>query len=154
MADTYREITLQIVFAVRFRESLIEDNFREDLHRYINGIIKNHDQKPIIINSMPDHIHILTDLNPNIRLADLVRDIKASSANYINKNRLSRNIFYWQNGYGVFSYGMSQRKRVINYIANQQNHHKDKSFRQEYTRLLEINRIKYQSKYLFDFFDP
>ncbi len=153
MANNYYQVTLHIVFAVRNREALIEDTFRENLHAYITGIIKNHDQKLLTINSMPDHIHLLIGLAPSMRLSDLVREIKSASSKYINENNLSRKKFYWQNGYGVFSYSMSHRKNVIRYIENQREHHRKMTFQKEYIKFLESFKIEYNRKYLFDFFD-
>ena len=153
MANNYYQVTLHIVFAVRNREALIEDTFRENLHAYITGIIKNHDQKLLTINSMPDHIHLLIGLAPSMRLSDLVREIKSASSKYINENNLSRKKFYWQNGYGVFSYSMSHRKNVIRYIENQREHHRKMTFQKEYIKFLESFKIEYDRKYLFDFFD-
>ena len=153
MANTYYQVSLQIIFAVRFREALIEDTFRQDLHKYITGIVKNHGQKLLCINSVHDHIHILLGVSPAMRVSDLVRDIKSSSAKYINDNKLSQRKFYWQNGYGVFSYSMSHRRRVITYIENQQEHHKRMSFQNEYLRFLDSFRINYKDEYLFDFID-
>jgi len=153
MANNYYQVTLQIVFAVRNREALIEDTFRENLHAYITGIIKNHDQKLLTINSMPDHIHLLIGLAPSMRLSDLVREIKSASSKFINENNLSRKKFYWQNGYGVFSYSMSHRKNVIHYIENQREHHRKMTFQKEYIKFLESFKIEYDRKYLFDFFD-
>ena len=151
MANNYYQVTLQIVFAVRYREALIEDSFREKLQAYICGIIKNHDQKLLTINAMPDHIHLLIGLAPAIRLSDLVREIKSASSKYINDNNLSRKKFYWQNRYGVFSYSMSHRKNVIHYIENQREHHRKMTFREEYIKFLESFKIEYNRKYLFDF---
>ena len=153
MANNYYQVTLHIVFAVRNREALIEDTFRENLHAYITGIIKNHDQKLLTINSMHDHIHLLIGLAPSMRLSDLVREIKSASSKYINENNLSRKKFYWQNGYGVFSYSMSHRKNVIRYIENQREHHRKMTFQKEYIKFLESFKIEYDRKYLFDFFD-
>ncbi len=153
MANNYYQVTLHIVFAVRNREALIEDTFRENLHAYITGIIKNHDQKLLTINSMHDHIHLLIGLAPSMRLSDLVREIKSASSKYINENNLSRKKFYWQNGYGVFSYSMSHRKNVIRYIENQREHHRKMTFKKEYIKFLESFKIEYNRKYLFDFFD-
>ena len=153
MANTFYQVTLQVIFAVRFREALIDDSFREKLHKYIVGIVKNQNQKLLCINSMPDHIHILLGVSPSMRVSDLVREIKSSSASYINENQLSRKKFYWQNGYGVFSYSMSHRKKIISYIENQQRHHQKIDFRDEYLKFLKSFNIRYERKYLFDFFD-
>jgi REP element-mobilizing transposase RayT len=103
--------------------SLIKPDFKEDLHKYIAGIIRNQGQKLISMNSMPDHLHILIGLKPSMALADLVRDIKADSSTHVNKYRLVRGKFAWQEGYGAFSYGHSQLDTIIRYIRNQEKHH-------------------------------
>ena len=148
MANTFYQVTMQVIFAVRFREALIENTFRDSLHKYITEIVKNNDQKLLCINSMPDHMHILMGIAPSVKVSDLVRDIKSSSAGFINDNQLSRRRFYWQNGYGVFSYSMSHRKNVIAYIENQQRHHRRMTFREEYIRFLEAFNVQYKTKYL------
>lgn len=153
MPNNYYEITLQIIFAVRNRDALITDTFRDKLHAYITGIVKKQGQKLLVINSVPDHIHILVGISPEMRISDLVREIKSESSAFINRRNLSSRRFYWQAGYGVFSYSISQRPRVINYIKNQQMHHQRKTFKKEYLEFLEAFEINFKMKYLFDFFD-
>ncbi len=150
MPGTYSQIYIQVVFAVKGRENLIANNWKNDLHKYIAGIIKGKDQKPIIVNGMPDHIHAFIGIKPSMRISDLVRDIKNNSTNFINDNKFVRGKFSWQEGYGVFSYSHSQINDVYNYIANQEEHHKKKSFREEYLELLKKFEIEYDEKYLFD----
>ncbi len=153
MANTYSEITIQIIFAVKFREALIADSFRDELHKYITGIVTNQGQKMLIINSVPDHIHILIGLSPSMKISDLVREIKSESSLFINKRKYSSRRFYWQNGYGAFSYSISQRPRVINYIKNQHHHHQKMSFQDEYIRFLESFEIEFKVGRLFEFFN-
>jgi len=153
MADTYTQITIQLIFAVKNRNALLNDSFREELHKYIGGIIRNQNQKLLTINSVPDHIHILIGQSPTIALADLMREIKSESSRFINENKLSKYKFNWQEGYGAFSYSRSQRDRVIKYIANQQNHHQKTTFRKEYLGFLEKFEVDYDPRYLFEYFD-
>ncbi len=153
MANTFSQITIHLIFAVRNRESQISDSFQEMLHKYIAGIIKNQKQKLLIINSMPDHIHILIGMSPSICLSDLVREIKSESSRFINENKLSRFKFFWQEGYGAFSYSRSQRENVINYILNQKVHHKKKTFKEEYIEFLKKFEVEFNKDFLFDFFD-
>lgn len=150
MANTYTQIYLQFVFAVKGRQSLIRDSFREELHKYITGIVQKRKQKLIAINSMPDHIHILVGFGTTITIADLIHDIKIASTNYINDHRLVAGKFAWQKGYGGFSYSRSHLDRVVKYILNQKKHHRKKTFREEYLEFLEKYEILYDSKYLFD----
>src|SRR3989442_168459 len=118
MANTFSQIYIQTVFAVSNRMSLITPEFKEDLNKYITGIVRNQGQKLISINGMSDHLHILIGLKPSMALADLVRDIKAESSTYVNKNRWVRGTFSWQEGYGAFSYGHSQLDTIIRCIQN------------------------------------
>jgi REP element-mobilizing transposase RayT len=129
MANTFSQIYIQTVFAVSGRMSLIKPDFKEDIHKYIAGIIRNQGQKLISMNSMPDHLHILIGLKPSMALADLVRDIKADSSTHVNKYRLVRGKFAWQEGYGAFSYGHSQLDTIIRYIRNQEKQHSRRTFR-------------------------
>ncbi len=149
MANTYTQIYLQFVFAVKGRQSLLRDNFREELHKYITGIVENRKQKMIAINSVADHIHLLVGFGTTMTIADLIHDIKIASTNFINDHQWIPGRFSWQNGYGGFSYSRSHLDRVVKYILNQQKHHEKKSFKEEYIDFLEKYNILYDSKYLF-----
>jgi REP-associated tyrosine transposase len=153
MANTFSQIYIQIVFAVSNRQALIKPGFKEELYQYITGIVTKQDQKLISVNGMPDHLHILIGLRPSMALADLVRDIKADSSNFVNKNKWVHGRFSWQEGYGVFSYGHSQLDTIIRYIQNQERHHKHRSFQTEYLGLLRKFDIAFDDKYVFDFID-
>lgn len=153
MPGTFSQIYIQIVFAVKGRENLIQDGWKTDLHKYIAGIIKGKDQKPIIVNGMPDHIHAFVGLRPVMAISDLARDIKNNSSNFINDHNLVRRKFSWQDGYGAFSYSHSHIKRVYDYILNQEKHHKKKTFKEEYLDLLKKFEIPYDEKYLFEWYD-
>ncbi len=153
MPNTFTQIYIQIVFAVKGRENLITQNWKTDLHKYIAGIIKGKNQKPIIVNGMPDHIHAFVGLKPSIAISDLVRDIKNNSTNFINENRFVRGKFLWQEGYGAFSYSHSQIERVYKYILNQEKHHKKESFKEEYLEFLKKCEIEFNEKYLFDWIE-
>jgi REP element-mobilizing transposase RayT len=133
--------------------SLITPEFKEDLHKYITGIVTNQGQKLISINGMPDHLHILIGLKPSMALADLVRDIKADSSTHVNKNKWVRGNFSWQEGYGAFSYGHSQLDTIIRYIQNQEKHHRRRSFKEEYLAWLKKYEIKFEEKYVFEFIE-
>ncbi len=149
----YTQLCIHLVFAVKFREKLISDEYQPKLYQYISGIITNKKQKSLIVNGMPDHIHILIGWNPNISISDTVRDIKRSSTLFINKNNWFAGKFSWQGGYGAFSYSQSHLSRIYNYIANQKEHHLGKSFRSEYLEMLERFEIQHNNKYLFNFFE-
>ena len=148
MANTFSQIYIQTVFAVSNRMSLIRPEFKEDLHKYITGIVKNHGQKPIVINGMPDHLHILIGLKPSMALADLVRDIKCDSTNYINKNRWVRGRFAWQEGYGAFTVSESMAPKVRRYIERQEEHHRSVSFLEEFKVLLKAHGFPFDERYL------
>lgn len=153
MPGTFSQVYIQIVFAVKGRENLIMRNWGTDLHKYIAGIIKGKNQKPIIVNGMPDHIHAFVGLRPAMAIADLVRDIKNNSSNFINDRRLVKGKFSWQEGYGAFSYSHSHIGEVYNYILNQEEHHKKVTFREEYLNFLTKFEIDYEEKYLFEWYD-
>ena len=152
MPNTYSQITIQLIFAVRNRNSMITPILREPLQKYITGIIKNQNQKLLTINFVSDHIHILIGQSPSCCLSGLVREIKSESSRFINENKLSRYKFYWQEGFGAFSYSRSQRGDVINYILNQELHHKKKTFKEEYLDFLNKFEVEYDEKFIFDFF--
>lgn len=152
MGNVYYQTSMQFVFAVQNRKALINDEFRETLHKYIGGILVNQKHKPLAINSMPDHIHIFFGMHP-CDIPALVRDLKSDSSTFINKNALSKYKFQWQEGYGLFSYTMSHRSRVIQYVENQQKHHEKQSFKTEYLSILKKLDIEFCEEYLFDFFE-
>ena len=153
MANTFSQIYIQTVFAVSSRLSLIKPAFKEDLYKYITGIVRNQGQKLISINGMPDHVHILIGLRPAMALADLVQEIKVDSTNFINKNKWVRGRFSWQEGYGAFSYGHSQLNTIIRYIQNQEKHHSRRTFQAEYLTLLRKFDIAFEEKYVFKFIE-
>lgn len=149
MANTYSQIYIQIVFAVKGHENLIKKENREELHKFITGIVSNREQKLLAIFAMPDHVHILIGIKPNITISDVVRDIKAGSSKFINDSKWINGKFNWQEGYGAFSYSKSQLDNVIKYILNQESHHKKQTFKEEYISFLEKFEIEYDEKYLF-----
>jgi putative transposase len=153
MAGTFSQIYVQIVFAVKGRENLIANAWKDELHKYIAGIVKGKEQKPIIVNGMPDHIHAFVGLRPSMAIADLARDIKNNSSKFINEQRLIKGKFSWQEGYGAFSYSHSQIQNVYNYILNQEDHHRKKTFKEEYLDFLNSFEVDYNEKYLFEWFD-
>ena len=153
MANTYSQIYIQIVFAVRGRQSLIGREHKEEIHKYISGIIRNDKQKLIAINSMPDHMHILVGIKPDVTLSSLVRGIKANSSRFINDRRWIRGSFEWQKGFGAFSYSQSQLDSVIRYIQNQEEHHSITPFKDEYLDLLRKFKVDFDDKYVFEFIE-
>lgn len=153
MPGTFSQLYIQIVFTVQGRGNLMHDSWRKDIFKYISGIITGKKQKSIIVNGTSDHVHLFVGLKPSISISDLVRDIKNNSSNFINKNHLVKGHFSWQEGYGAFSYSHSHIDKVYNYILNQEQHHKKTTFKEEYLELLNKFDIKYNEKYLFDWFD-
>jgi len=153
MPGTFSQIYIQIVFAVKGRQNLIHDSWKNDLHKYIAGIIKGKNQKPIIVNGMPDHIHAFVGLRPAMAIADLARDIKNNSSNFINDHQFVKGKFAWQEGYGAFSYSHSHIGNVYDYVLTQEKHHKKKTFKEEYIDLLRKFEIEHDEKYLFDWYD-
>ena len=152
MPNTYSQIYLQFVFAVKGRASLIHEDFRQELQKYITGIISNKGHQLIAIYANPDHVHIFISLkNLNLPISQLVKEIKVSSTNFINDKKFCKTKFYWQEGYGCFSYSKSQKEAVVKYIENQRQHHQKESFRAEYINFLNKFEIKFDEKYLFKF---
>ena len=149
----FTQIYIQLVFAVKGRENLIHNDWKTDLHKYMSGIIKGKDQKSIIVNGMPDHIHAFVGLKPNMSISDLVRDLKNNSSNFVNDHKFVKRKFSWQDSYGAFSYSHSHMDNVYKYILNQEIHHKRKTFRTEYLDLLNKFEIPFEEKYLFEFYD-
>lgn len=153
MAGTFSQIYIQLVFAVKGRESLINKEWEERLYQYITGIVRAKEQKLIGINGMPDHIHVFIGMKPSCCLSDLVREIKKSSNDFVKENNLSKFKFSWQEGYGVFSYSHSQIDAVAKYILNQKEHHKKVTFKEEYIDFLKKFEIEHDEKYLFNWID-
>lgn len=150
MPGSYSQIYIQYVFAVKGRENLLQNPWREEVFKYMAGIIKAKNQKPLIVNGVADHVHLFVGLKPSMNIADLVRDIKNNSSNFINEQKWIRAKFSWQEGYGAFSYAHSQIDDVYRYISNQETHHYKRSFRDEYLDFLQKFAVNYDEKYLFD----
>lgn len=150
MAGTFSQIYIQGVFAVKGRQSLISQDWEEDLFKYITGIVRNKNQKMLAINGMADHIHFLIGMKPSCCFSDLVREIKKSSNEFIQQNNLTKTKFEWQEGYGAFSYSHSALDQVIQYILNQKEHHKKQTFKEEYNLLLKKFEVEFKEEYLFD----
>ncbi|MGY6561334.1 MAG: IS200/IS605 family transposase [Luteibaculaceae bacterium] len=153
MAGTFTQIYIQYVFVVKRRENLLHKEWRDEVFKYISGIIKEKGQKPIIVNGVEDHVHIFVGLKPTHAISDLARDIKNNSSKYINENNFLKEKFSWQEGYGAFSYSHSHIERVYNYILNQEQHHRQKTFKKEYLSMLKKFEIEYNEKYLFDWLE-
>jgi len=153
MAGTFSQVYVQVVFAVRGRRAAIDKAWKDELYRYIAGIIKEKGQKSIIVNGMPDHVHLFIGQKPSIALSDLVRDVKNNSSKFINERNWLNDKFSWQEGFGAFSYSQSQIKSVYDYILSQEEHHKQKTFKDEYIELLKRFAIEYNEKYLFEWWN-
>lgn len=149
MANTYTQIHIHFVFAVKFRYGIIQDHWKDNLYKYITGIVQNNNHKLLAINGMPDHIHILIGIRPSQSISDLMKDVKQGSSLWINENKFTNGRFEWQEGYGAFSYSKSQINTVIEYIQNQEIHHKKRTFREEYLEFLEKFEIEYDEKFIF-----
>jgi putative transposase len=153
MADTYVQAYFHLVFAVKNRDALIHKSWKDELEKYISGIIQNNGHKLISIGSMPDHIHIFIGYNLNQTIPQLVEKIKTSSNHWITDKKLTSIRFYWQKGYGAFSHSHSHIDAVAKYVLNQEEHHRKKSFREEYMGMLNEFQIAYKDEYVFTFFD-
>ena len=153
MANTYTQCYFHLVFAVKNRDALIKKSWKNELEMYIAGIVQNHKHKLLAIGSMPDHIHIFIGYDLNQLIPDLVEEIKTSSNRWIKDKKLSKFQFAWQKGYGAFTHSRSQLDTVVKYVLNQEQHHQNKTFKEEYLEMLRNNGIDYKDEYLFDFFE-
>lgn len=153
MANTYSQITIQSVFAVKNRHNLITSSWRNDLHKYISGIISEIGCTSLAVGGWQDHIHVLFGLPVTMCISDVMRVVKTNSSKWINENNFLQSKFNWQKGYGAFSYSRSQRDILIPYIMNQEQHHKKVSFKVEYLEMLQKFEVIYEDEYLFDFFE-
>lgn len=153
MANTYSQVYLQFVFAVKGRQSLINPKNNEELQKYITGIVQNRKQKMLAINNMPEHLHLFVGFGTTMSMADFMEEVKAISSKFINENGWVKGKFEWQRGYGVFSYSRSQIDDVIKYIINQQEHHKKKTFKEEYLEFLKKFEVEYDERYLFEWIE-
>ena len=149
MPNTYTQLHIQFVFAVKYRDVVIQASWKDELYKYITGVVQQNNHKLISINGMSDHIHILIGMRPHQSISDLMQDVKGNSSKWINEKKLVKGKFEWQEGYGAFSYGKSQMKDVILYIENQEQHHKKKTFREEYLDFLIKFEIEYDEQYIF-----
>ena len=149
MANTYTQIHIQCVWAVKFRRAVIAPEWKDSLLKYITGIVQNHSHKMISINSMPDHLHMLFGFRSTQSLSDLMQFVKGDSSEWINDQKFTQGAFRWQEGYGAFSYSKSQIPRVANYIERQEEHHRAKSFLKEYHAMLDQFKVEYHEKYTF-----
>ena len=153
MADTYSQIYIQVVFAVKNREALIRPDWEEELYKYITGIVQNKEQKMLAINGTHNHIHFMIGMKPTCCLSDLIREIKKSSNSFIKEKKFTRYNFQWQEGFGAFSYSHSQITNVIKYIENQKEHHSKKTFKDEYLAFLKAFEIEFKNEYLFEWLE-
>ncbi|CAN5276211.1 IS200/IS605 family transposase [soil metagenome] len=149
MANTYTQIQFQCIVAVKFRQSIIQSAWKERLQQYVTGIVQKSGHKMIAINSMPDHLHLFFGFRPDQSLSDLMRTVKGESSEWINKEKFNPSLFRWQEGFGAFSYARSQVKAVAEYVENQEEHHRKRTFLEEYTRFLTQFEVEYDERYIF-----
>lgn len=149
MSNTYTQIHIQCVFAVKYRDAVINRSWKERLHKYIIAIVNNNGHKALSINSMPDHLHLFFGMRPKQSLSDLMQLVKGDSSEWINKQKLVSVKFRWQDGYGAFSYSKSHTDAVVKYILNQDEHHRKKTFLEEYQEMLKKFEVDYNDQYIF-----
>ena len=149
MPNTYTQLYIHFVFAVKYRAAIIQPEWEEYLHRYITGIVQNNGHKLIVINSVADHLHLFAGLNPKQSISEMMQFVKGDSSEFVNKKGFTKKKFHWQEGYGAFSNSRSQLDAVSKYILNQKEHHNKKTFLEEYTGMLKYYKVDYDEKYLF-----
>ena len=150
MANTYHQIYLQTVFAVKYRAAVIEKDWKPTLLGVIGTLINETGCKTIIVNGVEDHVHCFLGLKPIVSISELMKSVKAKSSKYINDHHLAKKRFEWQDGYGVFSYSHSHIDRVYKYIANQEAHHNKQTFRNEYMMMLDKFEVPFDERYIFE----
>jgi putative transposase len=149
MPNTFSQLYIHFVFAVKYRAALLNKDWDERVRLYITAISQNHGHKMLAINNMPDHLHMFIGLNPNQSISELMRKVKGDSSEWINKEKLTPGKFQWQEGYGAFSHSRSQIDQVVKYISNQQKHHQKKTFLDEYRQMLNDFDIPFEEQYIF-----
>lgn len=150
MANTYHQIYIQVVFAIKYREAVIANKWKSTLFGVIGNLINESGCKTIIVNGIEDHVHCFFGLKPTISISELMKTVKAKSSKYINDHNLTKSRFEWQEGYGAFSYSQSQIDSVYKYIKNQEAHHQKQTFKEEYLDFLNKFNVSYDEKYIFD----
>lgn len=150
MANTYHQVYIQVVFAVKYREAIIADEWKSTLFGVIGNLINETGCKTIIVNGVEDHVHCFLGLKPTVSISELMKTVKAKSSKYINDHNLTKSRFEWQEGYGAFSYGHSQINIVYKYIANQEEHHKKQTFKDEYLEFLDKFQLSFDERYIFE----
>lgn len=153
MANTYTQINVHVIFSVKGRGNLLVAQFRNELFKYISGILNNTKQFSLAVNGYTDHVHLFFEMHPTTALSDIIRVVKTNSSKWINENKYVNGKFRWQEGYGAFSYSRSQRNDVIKYIRNQEIHHRTRTFKDEYLELLKKFEIDFDDHYVFEFYD-
>lgn len=153
MANTYTQLNMHVVFSVKGRENMLSAKSRSEIFKYITGILTNINQFSLAVNGYKDHVHIFFEMDPNKSLSDIVRIVKSNSSKWINERKFVPDTFSWQGGYGGFSYSRSQRNNIIQYIINQEEHHRNKTFREEYLAMLETFEIDFDDQYVFEFYE-
>lgn len=149
MPNTFTQLHIHCVFAVKYRAATIHPSFQEPLHQYITGIVQNNGHKLLAINSVADHLHLFFGLNPSQSISEIMRQVKGDSSEFINKEKFTKRKFHWQEGYGAFSNSRSQVDQVVYYIMHQQEHHRKRSFREEYLSMLRDYEVDHDVRYIF-----
>ena len=149
MAQSLSKLYVHIIFHIKHREVPIRQNTANELYAYIGAIIKDNESIPIQINGIHDHIHILCVMSKNITLSHLVEEIKRHSSRWIKTKGLYYRKFFWQKGYAAFSVSPSVHDRTLEYIANQEQHHKKRTFQDEYLLFLKEYGIEYDEAFLW-----
>jgi len=153
MANTYTQLNMHVVFSVKGRENFLLNTFRDDLFKYISGILNKLEQYPLAVNGYKDHVHLFFEIQPTKSLSEIIRVVKSNSSKWINEENFIRGKFSWQEGYGGFSYSRSQRNNVIQYIIKQEEHHNKRTFREEYLELLKLFEIDFNDQFIFEFYE-
>jgi putative transposase len=149
MANTYTQLHIQFIFAVKYRAALIQNAWKDELYKYMTALVQDNDHKMLQVNGMPDHIHILIGMRPAQSVSSLIQHVKSESSKWIKEKKFCPSPFAWQEGYGAFSYSKSHVPDVVRYIQNQEVHHKKETFLDEYRQFLKLFEIDFEEQYIF-----
>ena len=152
MANTYTQLYIHYIFAVQYRENFIGPARKEDVNRYVTGLVKNLKNKLLAVDCQPDHLHMFVGQRPTLSVSDFAREVKSNSSRWINEQRWTGRRFHWQEGFAAFTHSRSQLDAVVKYILSQDEHHKSKTFRDEYLGFLKSYEVEYNDQYVFEFY--
>ncbi len=150
MSNTYHKMYIQCVFAVKYRNAVIDKVWRSELMAVIGNLVNETGCHHIIANGVEDHVHCFFKLIPNIEVSEVMQRVKAKSSKWINESGFLQERFEWQRGFGAFSYSPWDKDLIYHYVKNQENHHATENFSTEYTAILQKHEVEFDEAYIFE----